>query len=222
MGRRNQVVVASTLLALSGASFAGHVNVTVPQQRTVQVDTQPAATRRTALPVDNSIMRVSKAGESKVAKRTSVSPSARLSIVSENSAMAKKGGKTVARGEVTKSSASMSKERAVTRRSSIAQRATTTQGTMKVITNSSLAMAETRLVTNSSSKVRENQSVTRSSKEIRDTQTVQRTSRGLRAAKDDASVMKVAPKSASERTAKAKSTATKKVASASMKRPARG
>lgn len=225
MGRTSQVVVASTLLALSGASgasFAGHVDVSAHQQRFVQVDSQPnskATTRRTALPVDNSIVRVSKASDSKTTKRASVSPNARLSIVSESSAMAK--GKSVARGSVTKSSESMSKDRAITRRSSIAQRATTTQGTMKVVTNSSLAMAESREVTNSSNKVREKQSVTRSSTQIRDTQTVQRTSRALRAAKDDASVMKVAPKSASERTAKAKSTTTKKVASANAKRSSR-
>ena len=224
MGRTSQVVVASTLLALSGASgasFAGHVDVSAHQQRFVQVDSQPnsKATRRTALPVDNSIVRVSKASEGKATKRASVSPNARLSIVSESSAMAK--GKSVARGSVTKSSASMSEDRAITRRSSIAQRATTTQGTMKVVTNSSLAMAEAREVTNSSNKVREKQSVTRSSTQIRDTQTVQRTSRALRAAKDDASVMKVAPKSASERTAKAKSTTTKKVASTNAKRSSR-
>lgn len=229
MRRSGQVIVASTLLALTGAStLAGHVEVSyAPQrtvQRTVQVDTAPATKtvqRRTALPVDNSIVRVWKAN-SATTRTASTGSKARVSIVGENSAVAQSTGKSnLARSEGGKGSASLAKSRAVTRRSSVAQRATTTQGTMKVITNSSLAMAETRQITNSSTKVRENLSVTRSSTQIRDTQTVLRTSRALRAAKDDASVTRVAHKSPSERTARAKSTMTKKVASASVKRSSR-
>jgi hypothetical protein len=220
-----RALAALSLLALAGTASPALANTTpaAPDDDAAQRGfSNPNIKRMSKVPRNTDVTKVaSRSGSKSAAKpaaaraQSSVQATAskRITIVGENTAAAhehQRQQRAVAKAKAPVSSLAMQHQRTVTRQSSVAQRVSqqisqTKVVTPKVVTQSSLSLAENRTVTNSSAKVREGKAIGRTSAEIRENSTVTRSSKMSREIRstptNSPTVMRVAPAAAPQQNA---------------------
>lgn len=236
-----RALAALSLLTLAGTvspALANTTPATDGEDAAQRGFTNPNIKRMSKLPRNTDVTKVAKAAPAKTARvavpasaspRSSVQATAakRISIVGENTVAALEQQRQAAAAKPkANSSLAMQQQRTITRQSSVAQRVSqqvsqTKVVTPKVVTQSSLSLAQNREVTNSSTKVREGKAIGRTSTEIRENSTVTRStkvSREMRSSPTSSpTVMRVAPAPAPQQNAAVPGKGTRKLASAARK-----
>lgn len=236
-----RALAALSLLTLAGTVSPALANTTPAadgEDAAQRGFTNPNVKRMSKLPRNTDVTKVAKAAPTKTARvatpaaasnRSSVQATApkRISIVGQNTIAAQEHQRQVATAKPkANGSVAMQQQRTITRQSSVAQRVSqqvsqTKVLTPKVVTQSSLSLAQNREVTNSSTKVREGKAIGRTSAEIRENATVTRStkiSREMRSSPTASpTVMRVAPAPAPQQNAAVPSKGTRKLASAARK-----
>jgi hypothetical protein len=235
-----RALAALSLLTLAGTvspALANNTPATDGEDAAQRGFTNPNIKRMSKLPRNTDVTKVAKAAPAKTARvavpasaspRSSVQATAakRISIVGENTVAALEQQRQAAAAKPKANNSLAMQQRTITRQSSVAQRVSqqvsqTKVVTPKVVTQSSLSLAQNREVTNSSTKVREGKAIGRTSTEIRENSTVTRStkvSREMRSSPTSSpTVMRVAPAPAPQQNAAVPGKGTRKLASAARK-----
>jgi hypothetical protein len=235
-----RALAALSLLTLAGTvspALANNTPATDGEDAAQRGFTNPNIKRMSKLPRNTDVTKVAKPSPSKTARvaapasaspRSSVQATAakRISIVGENTVAALEQQRQAAAAKPKANNSLAMQQRTITRQSSVAQRVSqqvsqTKVVTPKVVTQSSLSLAQNREVTNSSTKVREGKAIGRTSTEIRENSTVTRStkvSREMRSSPTSSpTVMRVAPAPAPQQNAAVPGKGTRKLASAARK-----